>query len=107
MHETAEQLRSNVQQLLAESFSSDQESVFSRVIDNFKATVCQLHDRTELVSEEVVEFFADVVKQVKSREAEMLEKLDSLRSAKLLPLEQQKSSLEKTLTSQETVSMLL
>ena len=107
VHEAAEQLRSNIHQSMAESFSSDKESVFSKAIDNLKAAICHLHDRTEAVSEDIAEYFADVAKLVKSREAEMLEKLDSLRSAKLVPLEQQKVCLEKSLSSQETVSMLL
>ena len=107
MKEAAEKVRGGVEKLLTDSASPDQESIVLKAIENLKAAIDQLHDRTEAVSEEVVEYFVDIVKLIKSREAEILEKLDSLRSVKLVPLEQQKLRLEKSLSSQETVTMLL
>ena len=107
MKEAAEKVRGGVEKLLTDSASSDKGSIVLKAIENLKAAIDQLHDRTEAVSEEVVEYFVDIVKLIKTREAEILEKLDLLRSAKLVPLEQQKLRLEKSLSSQETVSMLL
>ena len=107
MKEAADKMRGGVEKLLTGSGSPDQGNVVLKAIENLKVAIGQLHDRTEAESEEVVAYFVDVVKLIKSREAEVLEKLDLLRSAKLIPLEQQKSRLEKSLSSHETVSMLL
>ena len=107
MKEAADKMRGGVEKLLTESATPDQGNVVLKAIENLKVAIDQLHDRTEAVSEDVVAYFVDVVKLIKSRKAEVLEKLDSLRSAKLIPLEQQKSRLEKSLSSHETVSMLL
>ena len=107
MKEAADKMRGGVEKLLTDSGSPDQGNVVLKAIENLKVAIDQLHDRTEAVSEEVVAYFVDVVKLIKSREAEVLERLDLLRSAKLVPLEQQKSRLEKSLSSHETVSMLL
>ena len=107
MKEAADKMRGGVEKLLTGSGSPDQGNVVLKAIENLKVAIGQLHDRTEAVSEEVVAYFVDVVKLIKSREEEVLERLDLLRSAKLVPLEQQKSRLEKSLSSHETVSMLL
>ena len=107
MKEAAVKMRGGVEKLLTDSASPDQGSVVLKAIENLKVAIDQLHDRTEAVSEEVVAYFVDVVKLIRAREAEVLEKLDLLRSAKLIPLEQQKCRLEKSLSSHETVSMLL
>ena len=107
MKEAAEKMRGGVEKLLTDSTSPDQGNVVLKAIENLKVAIDQLHDRTEAVSEEIVAYFVDVVKLISAREAEMLENLDLLRSAKLIPLEQQKSRLEKSLSSHETVSMLL
>ena len=107
MKEAADKMRGGVEKLLADSGSPGQGNVVLKAIENLKVAIDQLHDRTEAVSEVVVAYFVDVVKLIKSREAEVLERLDLLRSAKLIPLEQQKSRLEKSLSSHETVSMLL
>ena len=107
MKEAADKMRGGVEKLLADSGSPYQGNGVLKAIENVKVAIDQLHDRTEAVSEEVVAYFVDVVKLIKSREAEVLERLDLLRSAKLVPLEQQKSRLEKSLSSHETVSMLL
>ena len=107
MKEAADKMRGGVEKLLTDSASHHHGNVVLKAIENLKVAIDQLHDRTEAVSEEVVAYFVDVVKLIKLREAEVLERLDSLRSAKLIPLEQQKSRLEKSLSSHETVSMLL
>ena len=107
MKEAADKMRGGVEKLLTDSASPDQRNVVLKAIENLKVAIDQLHDRTEAVSEEIVAYFVDVVKLIRAREAEMLENLDLLRSAKLIPLEQQKSRLEKSLSSHETVSMLL
>ena len=107
MKEAADKMRGGVEKLLTGSGSPDQGNVVLKAIENLKVAIDQLNDRTEAVSEEVVAYFVDVVKLIKSREAEVLENLDLLRSAKLILLEQQKSRLEKSLSSHETVSMLL
>ena len=107
MKEAADKMRGGVKKLLTDSASPDQGNVVLKAIENVKVAIDQLHDRTETVSEEIVAYFVDVVELIRAREAEMLENLDLLRSAKLIRLEQQKSRLEKTLSSHETVSMLL
>ena len=107
MKEAADKMRGGVEKLLTDSASPDQGNVVLKAIENLKVAIAQLHDRTEAVSEEIVAYFVDVVKLISAREAEVLENLDLLRSAKLIPLEQQKSRLEKSLSSHETVSMLL
>ena len=107
MKEAADKMRGDVEKLLTDSASPDQGNVVLKAIENVKVAIDQLNDRTEAVSEEIVAYFVDVVKLIRAREAEMLENLDLLRSAKLIPLEQQKSRLEKSLSSHETVSMLL
>ena len=105
--EAAERMRSSVKKILTGSVVGNQEDMISQAIDSVDTAISQLHDRTEVVSEEVVEYFSTVSKLLKVREAAILEKLDRLRSAKLLPLEQQKQRLQKNVSSHETVSMLL
>ena len=107
MKEAADKMRGGLEKLLTNSASPNQGNVVLKAIENLKVAISQLNDRTEAVSEEIVAYFVDVVKLIRTREAEMLENLDLLRSAKLIPLEQQKSRLEKSLSSHETVSMLL
>ena len=107
VEKAAQKMKAGVQKLLDDSTSTDQESVLLRATENLKAANEQLHDRTEAVSEEVVKYFGDIVKLIKLREAELLEKLDLLCSAKLIPLEKQKVCIEETLSSQKSVSILL
>ena len=105
--QAAEKMRGSVKEILTGSTVGNQESLITQAIKDMDTAISQLHDRTEAVSEEVVEYFASVSKLLKAREAAILEKLDRLRSAKLLPLEQQKQRLEKSVSSHEIVSLLL
>ena len=105
--EAAQRMRRSVRQKLTDSADISQESVITKAIEDLGAVISQLHDRTEVVSEEVVEYFSTVSKLLKAREAAILEKLDRLRSAKLLPLEQQKQRLQESVSLQATVCMLL
>ena len=105
--QAAEKMRGSVKEILTGNTVGNQESVIIQAIKDMDTAISQLHDRTEAVSEEVVEYFASVSKLLKAREAAILEKLDQLRSAKLLPLEQQKQRLEKSVSSHEIVSLLL
>ena len=107
VREAADKMRGSLLELLASSTATDQQGVVLKAIENLKAAIGDLHDRTEAVSQEVMEYFVGIAKLMKSREAEMLDKLDSLRSAKLLPMEQQKRHLEESLSSKKTVSRLL
>ena len=105
--EAANNLRGGVQKILTGSTAGNQESVITQAIEDIETAISQLHDRTEAVSEEVAEYFTTVSKLLKVREAAILEKLDQLRLTKLLPLEQQKQRLQKSVSSHETISMLL
>ena len=105
--QAAEKMRGSVKEILTGSTVGNQESVITQAIKDMDTAISQLHDRTVAVSEEVVEYFASAAKLLKAREAAILEKLDRLRSAKLLPLEQQKQRLEKSVSSHEIVSLLL
>ena len=105
--QAAEKMRGSVKEVLTGNTVGNQESVITQAIKDMDTAISQLHDRTEAVSEEVVEYFASASKLLKAREAAILEKLDRLRSAKLLPLEQQKLRLEKSVSSHEIVSLLL
>ena len=105
--EAAEQMRDRVKQKMTGSAGGDQGGVIFKAIEDMESSISQLHERTEALSEQVVEYFGAISRVLKERETAILEKLDRLRSAKLLPLEQQKLRLQDHALSHDAVAMLL
>ena len=67
----------------------------------------EVNDQTENASDNASTFIKGRIEAWKKRECELLDELDQLRSAKLLPLEKQLGGLQECLSRSETVSTIL
>ena len=90
-----------------ESCCSSDNGAIPLATDAVRKAIREVNDQTEDASDRARTFVKDRVEVWKKRECELLGKLDQLRSAKLLPLEQQLGRLQECLSRGETVSTIL
>ena len=90
-----------------ESCRSSGDGIIPLAMEAVTKAIKEVNDQTEDASDRARTFIKDRVEVWKKRERELLDKLDQLRSAKLLPLEQQLGRLQECLSRGETVSTIL
>ena len=90
-----------------ESCCSSDDGVIPIALEAVTKAIREVNDQTEDASDRARTFIKGRVEVWKKRECELLDELDQLRSAKLLPLEQQLGRLQDCLSRGETVSTIL
>lgn len=78
-----------------------------RSVEDVDAAIKQLYQRTEELSEKVMDSFDSLMDDLLARRNTLLKDLDRLRNAKLVPLEEQKARLLASLEQQKYIHSLL
>eukprot|EP00117_Sycon_ciliatum_P033770 scpid67548/ scgid25913/ Protein wech; Protein dappled len=89
------------------SLNSESTGEASSALGQVQRNIQRIHDQTEHASENVVDFFAQIIEAVKKRERDLLAELDCLRSKRILPLEQQQVRLQACVSQADGAATIL